>query len=189
MSMPPPQQPPFEVTDTCDGEPEGDSVAICSSPKSQPASFSFNFLTFPLMSHISLLGLDSASVTSGRDLCPRGPHQSFPPNKFIHRVGITEEAQMYGSAAPSVCLLYLANMFFFFFFFLRQVKAVVLLQAFSCSFCSAILPITPGFRQTINISDTVAFRIFFIYLFTVTASGNFYAYFGSFLAGALFIKI
>lgn len=115
--MPPPQQPPFEVTDTCDGEPEGDSVAICSSPKSQPASFSFNFLTFPLMSHISLLGLDSASVTSGRDLCPRGPHQSFPPNKFIHRVGITEEAQMYGSAAPSVCLLYLANMFFFFFFF------------------------------------------------------------------------
>lgn len=37
---------------------------------------------------ISLLGLDSASVTSGRDLCPRGPHQSFPPNKFIHRVGI-----------------------------------------------------------------------------------------------------
>ena len=68
-------------------------------------------------------------------------------------------------------------------------KAVVLLRAFSFSLCFAISPVTPGFRQTINVLDTVAFSIFFIYLFTVTASINGYAYFGSFLAGAPFIKI
>lgn len=68
-------------------------------------------------------------------------------------------------------------------------KAVVLLKAFSFHFCPAILPITLGFRQTINVLDTVAFSVFFIYLFTVTASINFYAYFSSFLAGAPFIKI
>lgn len=68
-------------------------------------------------------------------------------------------------------------------------KAVVLLKAFSFSFSSAILPITLGFRQTINVLDTVAFSVFFIYLFTVTASINFYAYFSSFLTGGPFIKI
>lgn len=35
----------------------------------------------------------------------------------------------------------------------------------------------------------MAFSVFFIYLFTVTASINFYAYFCSFLAGAPFIKM
>lgn len=68
-------------------------------------------------------------------------------------------------------------------------KALVLLKAFSFSFRPAFLPITLGFRQTINVLDTVAFSVFFIYLFTVTASINFYAYFGSFLVGAPFIKI
>ena len=68
-------------------------------------------------------------------------------------------------------------------------KAVVLWKALSFSLCSAISPIAPGFRQTINVLDTVAFSIFFIYLFTVTAAINFYAYFCSFLAGAPFIKI
>lgn len=42
------------------------------------------------------------------------------------------------------------------------------------------MPVTFGFRQTITVLDTVAFRVFFIYLFTVTASINFYAYFCSF---------
>lgn len=68
-------------------------------------------------------------------------------------------------------------------------KTVVLLKAFSFGFCSAILPITLGFRQIINVLDTVALSVFFIYLFTVTASVNFYAYFSNFLAGAPFIKI
>lgn len=68
-------------------------------------------------------------------------------------------------------------------------KAVALLKASSFSLWSAISPIIPGFRQTINVLVTVAFSVFFLYLFTVTASINFYAYFGSFLVGAPFIKI
>lgn len=57
---------------------------------------------------------------------------------------------------------------------------MALLKAFSFSSRSAILPVTFGFRQTINVLDTVAFSVSFIYLFTVTASINFYAYFCSF---------
>lgn len=110
------QQPSFEVTDTCDGEPESDSVAVCSSPRSRPVGFSFNFLTLPSVNHVSLCGLACASVTPGRAQCPRGLHQSFPPDTFIHWIGITEEARMDGSAAPSVCLIYLASVYFLTFF-------------------------------------------------------------------------
>lgn len=110
------QQPSFEATDTCDGEPESDSVAVCSSPRSRPAGFSFNFLTLPSVNQVPLCGLDCASVTPGRALCPRGLHQSFPPDTFIHRIGITEEARMDGSAAPGVCLIYLASVYFLTFF-------------------------------------------------------------------------
>lgn len=64
------------------------------------------------MKNVSLFGSDSAFVTSRRDLYPCSHYQSFPPNRFIHRVGLMEETQMYGSAAPSIYLLYLANMYF-----------------------------------------------------------------------------
>lgn len=52
------------------------------------------------MKNVSLFGSDRAFVTSGWVLYSCSHYQSLPPNKFIRRVGIMEEAQMYGSAAP-----------------------------------------------------------------------------------------
>lgn len=68
-------------------------------------------------------------------------------------------------------------------------KVVVLFKAFSSSFGCAILPVTPGLRQTIHVLDTVACSVFYMYLFTVAASINFYAHFSSFLVRVPFIKM
>lgn len=95
---------------------------------------------------------------------------------------------MDGLLWPSVCLLYLANTFFFFFLKKTDESSGSVKDPFFYS-CSPISPITPGFRQTINVLDTVAFNVFFIYLFTVTASINFYAYFCGFLAEAPFVTM
>lgn len=53
------------------------------------------------MKNVSLFGSDGAFVTSGWALCSCSHYQSWPPDKFIHRVGIMEEAQMYGCVAPN----------------------------------------------------------------------------------------
>lgn len=68
-------------------------------------------------------------------------------------------------------------------------KGVVLLKVFSFSSGLQSRQDPPGSDRPLMLLDTVAFSVFFMYLFTLTASINVYAYFCSFLAGAPLISI
>lgn len=94
-------------------------------------------------------------MTSGWVLYPCSCYQSLLPDKFIHQARIMEEAQIFGPAVPKcVCFMYIC--------ILKTDESTGFVKGFSFRLCSAVLPVTPGFRWTINVLDTVAFSVFFI---------------------------